>query len=298
MPIGTQNFGELLEPGLRVIYGQTYKRYQSKFPIVFDVEASQKAFEESLSLTGFGQIPEKVQGQSVSYVNPKQNWVHRLTNVTYGLGYIVTREMFDDDQYGKIRKYTKSLAVSVNDTREAVAADVLNNGFGTTVRSGGDGKALLDTGHLLGAGGTYKNELTTAADLDATSFEQALIDIGDLVDDAGLLVNLNPKRLIVPNELDWTATKLLDSTLDPDSGNNAVNPAKSRVPYTVWNYLTDPDAWFLTTDAMDGLVWYNRRMPEYTRDNDFDSENAKFKTTYRCVAGWDDPRGIFGSPGS
>ena len=296
--IGTQNFGKSLEPGLKVIYGQEYDRYPPIHPEVFDVQTSTKAFEESLSLTGFGQVPVKTQGKSVSFVDPKQNWVHRLTHITYGLGYSISREMYEDDQYGKIRKFTQSLAVSVADTREALPADVLNNGFVTTVRTGGDGLELLSTAHLLGGGGTYKNELTVAADLTATSFEQALIDIGDIVDDAGILMHLKPKKLIVPNELDWTATKLLESTLDPDSANGAVNPAKSRIPYVVWNYLTDPDAWFITTTAMNGLVVYNRWMPEYTRDNDWDSENAKFKTIFRCVSGWDDPRGIFGSPGA
>ena len=296
MSVGTSNFGELLEPGLKKIYGQEYAQHAEVYPMVFDVESSQKAFEESLSLTGFGQVPEKTQGQSVSYSDPKQNWVHRLTHVTSGLGYIITREMFEDDQYGKMRAFTRALARSVRHTVEVTSANVLNRAFSNSYL-GGDGLELCSTAHLLGGGGTWQNELTTAADLDATSLEQALIDIGDMVDDAGLLVRANVRRLVVPNELDWTATKLLDSTLEPSSANNAVNPAKSRMPYTVWNFLTDPDAWFLTTDIPNGLVTYFRRRPEFTRDNDFDSENAKFKTTYRMVAGWDDPRGVFGSPG-
>lgn len=297
MSVGTANFGELLEPGLRVIYGLEYDQYTEVYPRVFGVEPSTKAFEESLSLSAFGLVPEKDQGSGVSYANPKQNWKHRLTNLTYGLGYIVTREMNDDDLYGQIRKYTKALARSVRATVETVSSNVINRAFnGSYV--GGDGLELCSTAHLLGGGGTFKNELTTAADLTATSLEQALIDIGDMVDDEGLLIHAKAKGLIIPNELNWTATKLLESTLDPDSANNAVNPAKSIVPYTVWNYLTDPDAWFLITDVSDGLVFYWRRKPEYTRDNDWDSENAKFKTTFRCVAGWDNPRGIFGSPGA
>jgi len=297
MSVGTANFGELLEPGLRSIYGLEYESYKEIYPQVFDVEPSTKAFEESLSLSAFGQVPEKTQGAAVSYADPKQNWVYRLTNVTYGLGYIVHRELIDDDQYGKIRKYTKALAKSVRATVETIASNILNRAFNASY-TGGDGIRLCNASHLLGGGGTYRNTLSTAADLSATSLEQAFIDIGDLVDDKGLLIHAKAKRLVIPNELQWTATKLLESTLDPDSGNNAVNPAKGIVPYTVWNYLTDADAWFLSTDVPNGLVFYWRRKPEYTRDNDFDSENAKFKTIFRCIAGWDDPRGIYGSPGA
>jgi len=296
MSVGTSNFGELLEPGLKKIYGQEYAQYTEVYPRVFNVDSSTKAFEESLSLTGFGQVPEKVQGQSVTYNDPKQNWVNRLTHVTYGLGYIVTREMYEDDQYKKMAGFTRALARSVRHTIETINANILNNAFSSSY-TGGDGLELCSTAHLLGGGGTYQNELSTAADLSATSLEQACIDIGDLVDDAGLLVRAMPKMLVVPNELSWTAQKLLGSSLDPDSANNAINPANGLMPHTVWNFLTDPDAWFITTDIPNGLVTYFRRRPEFSRDNDFDSENAKFKTTYRMIAGWDDPRGLFGSSG-
>jgi len=297
MAVTTANFGELLEPGLKKIYGQEYAQYPEIYPKVFDVESSTKAFEESLSLTGFGQVPEKTQGASVSYSDPKENWVHRMSHVTYGLGYVISREMYEDDQYKKMGAFTKALARSVRHTAETIPSNVLNRAFNSTY-TGGDGLELCSTAHLLGGGGTWQNELTTAADLDATSLEQALIDIGDMVDDAGLLVRANPSMMVVPNELAWTAKKLFGSSLDPDSANNAINPANDLMPYTVWNFLTDPDAWFIKTDIPNGLVTYFRRRPEFTRDNDFDSENAKFKTTFRMSAGWDDPRGIFGSPGA
>lgn len=296
MASGTSNFGELLEPGLKRIYGLEYAQHSDVYPTVFNVDSSTKAFEESLSMTGFGEVPEKTQGQSVTYNDPKQNWVHRLTHVAYGLGFVVTREMFEDDQYKKMGGFTRALARSVRHSIEQTGANVLIRAFDSTYK-GGDGLELCSTAHLLGAGGTYQNELTTAADLDATSLEQALIDLGDMVDDAGLLMRAMPKRLIVPNELSWTAQKLLGSSLDPDSANNAINPANNLMPFTTWNFLTDPDAWFITTDVPNGLVYYMRRRPDFTRDNDFDSENAKFKTTFRVVAGWDDPRGIFASPG-
>jgi hypothetical protein len=293
---GTSNFGELLEPGLRTVYGLEYNPNAEMHPKIFRVESTSKQFEESLSLTGFGLAPEKIQGASVSYVDPKQNWVHRLTQVTYGLGYIITREMHDFDQYNKMKAFTRNLARSVTATRETIASNVLNRAFSNSYL-GGDGLELCSTAHLLGGGGTYANELSTSADLSESTFEQALIDIGDMVDDAGVLIHAKPKKLVVPNELDFTATKLLNSTLEPETANNAVNPAKGRVPYAVWNYLTDPDAWFILTDIPNGLVVYNSRMPDYTRDHDGDSENAKFKAIFRMVAGWDDPRGIFGSPG-
>ncbi len=298
MAVGTSNFGELLEPGLRSIYGLEYPLHVQMHPQIFDVRSSTRAFEESLSLTGFGQVPEKTQGASVSFVDPKQNWIHRITQVTYGLGYVVTREMNDFDQYGQMRAYTRALAKSVADTRETLPANVLNNGFDSAVATGGDGLELFSTAHLLGGGGTYANELSTAADLSETSFEQMLIDLGDMVDDAGIKMHAKPTKLVVPNELDYTATKLLESTLTPEDANNSVNPAKGRIPYVVWNYLTDPDAWFVLTDVMNGLIVYNSRMPDFTRDNDFDSENAKFKSVFRMAAKWDDPRGAFASPGA
>jgi hypothetical protein len=298
MPVSTSNFGELLEPGLRRIYGLAYAQYPEEYSQIFSVETSTRAFEESLSLSGFGLVPEKPQGSSVSYSTPKQNWVHRLTHTAYGLGYIVTREMFEDEQYRQINNFSRALARSVRYTIEAVAANVLNNAFDSSVATGGDGLELCSTAHLLGGGGTYRNELSAPADLSSTSLEQALIDISNLVDDQGLNIQAKPVKLVVPPKLDWTAQKLLGSTLEPESANNAINPANGRMPYTVNHFLTDPDAWFIITDVPNGLVFYWRRRPEFTRDNDFDTENAKFKTTFRFVAGWDDPRGIFGSPGA
>lgn len=297
MSVSSSDFGNLLEPGLKVVYGDDYRQHPEVYSKIFETLPSTKAFEETLSISATGQVPEKPQGSSILFVNPKQNWLHRLTHVTYGLGYIVTRELYEDDQYNKIKSYTKSLAKSVRDTIETLAANILNRAFNSSY-TGGDGLELCSTVHLLGQGGTYANELSTPADLTATSLEQALIDIGDMEDDAGLLMNANPKKLIVPKELSWTASKLLKSTLDPESANNSVNPAHNIMPYVVWNFLTDPDAWFILTDVSEGLKFYWRRYPEYTQDNESTTENAMFKTTFRCIAGWDDPRQIFGSPGA
>jgi phage major head subunit gpT-like protein len=297
MATNTTNFSEALEPGIRMWYGNAYKQYPEQYSKIFDVKTSTKSSEYSHSMTGFGLVPEKAQGASITYQDTKQGYKNTLTNVAYGLGFTVTRELFDDDQYNIIMKLPKALARSVRHTVEILSANILNNAFDNTY-TGADGKELCATDHPLLYGSTFQNEPTTASDLSATSLEQAYIDIGDYVDDRGLRIAAKSKLLVVPTELDWTARKLLGSSLDPESANNAINPANNMMPHTVNNFLTDPDAWFIKTDVEDGLIFYWRRRPEFTKDNDFDSENAKFKTTFRCIMGWDDPRGIYGSPGA
>jgi hypothetical protein len=296
-PITPSNFGELLWPGIRTIYGLQYREFPEEYSQIFNVESSSMAFEESLLLTGFGQVPEKSVGGSVTYNEPKQGWKHRITHTTYGLGFIVASELVEDDQYGKIRQYPKALARSVRQTIETIAANVLNRAFNNSY-TGGDGLELCSDAHLLKGGGTWQNEPSSAADLDETSLEQAFIDIDGWVDDEGLKVNANPKKMIVAVNNVWNSTKLLDSQQTPFDANNSVNPANKIVPWMKSSYLDDPDAWFLTTDVMNGLVFYWRRKPAFTRDNDFDSENAKFKTVFRMSVGWDDPRGVYGSPGA
>jgi phage major head subunit gpT-like protein len=296
--INSGNFGELLEPGIRRIYGDVYKQYPEEYTKIFNVESSTRAFEESLSITGFPLVPEMSEGSSVSFENPAQGFKHTITHVNYGLGFIVTRNLFEDDQYRKIRSYPAALARSVRQTVETVGANVLNNGFDSTVATGADGLELLSDAHLLKMGGTMRNELATAADLTETSLEQATIDIADFVDDQGLKLQATEKMLVIPKNLKWQAQKLLGSAQDPFSADNAINPAMNLMPWTVNHYLTDTDAWFIITDVPNGLIFYWRRRPEFTRDNDFDTENAKFKTTMRFSAKWDDFRGIFGSPGA
>lgn len=291
------NFSEALEPGIRMWYGAAYNQYPEEYTKIFDVKSSNKSSEYSHSMTGFGLVPEKTEGSSITYSDTKELYKNTLTNVTYGLGFNVTRELHEDDQYGIIEKLPKSLARSVRHTVETLGANVLNNGFSSSY-TGADGKELFATDHPLGYGGTGQNEPTTAADLSATSLEQALIDIADFRDDRSLRMAAMGKTLIVPTALAWTAQKLLGSSLDPESANNAINPANGLMPYTVNHFLTDTDAWFIKTDVPDSMVFYWRRKPEFTRDNDFDSENAKFKTTFRCIMGWDDWRGIYGSPGA
>jgi phage major head subunit gpT-like protein len=292
-------FSEALEPGINKWYGDAYNQYKEQYTQIFDVKTSRKSAEHSVSQTGFGLVPEKPEGQGVSYDDTAQLYKQTLTNVTYGLGFNVTRELVEDDLYNIIMKKPKSLARSVRHTVEILGANVLNNAFdGTNYADGADGKELCATDHPLGYGGTEQNEPTTAVDLSATALEQADIDIAALTDDRGLLLAAQGKKLIIPPALKWTAEKLLKSKLDPDSANNAINPANELMPFVVNNFLTDPDAWFIKTDVSESLVWYWRRRPEFTKDNDFDSENAKWKTTFRCIMGWDDWRGLYGSPGA
>lgn len=290
------HFSEALEPGIRKWYGDSYKQHKPQYTEIFDVKNSMKSSEYSMSHTGFGLVPVKNQAGSVSYTDTQQGNKNTLTNVTYGLGFIVSRELFEDDQYNIISKKPKALARSVRHTVETLGANILNNGFDSGY-TGADGKELFSTIHPLLGGGTEQNEPTTAADLSMTSYEQALIDIGSLKDDMSLRLAAKGTKLIVPINLDWSAQQLLRSSLDPESNFNAINPANGTMPYVVNNFLTDPDAWFIKTDVTDSMPFYWRRKPAFTKDNDFDSENAKFKTTFRCIMGWDDWRGIYGSPG-
>lgn len=294
----SSGFGELLFPGLKAIWGE-YPAKPMTYEKVFRMETSDKAYEKTLGITGFGLAVTKTEGGSITYDDAYQGVTQTLNHVAKGLGFQVTREMAEDDQYNKINRLPESLRFSINQTIETDAAGALNNSFSSTY-AGADGLELCSLLHTQIDGGTYKNELTTAADLSMTSLEQAFIDIGDITNDRSLLINLRARKLVIPTELEWTVRQLLESDKDPESNYNAINPAKGIFPegYITWSYLTDPDAWFILTDCPYGLVYYWRRRPDFTKDNDFDTENAKFKSTYRSIYGWDDPRGVFGSPGA
>ena len=298
MPINTGNFGELLEPGLDIIFGLEYPKYKQEWAESgFEYRQSSKLTEHILGLAGLGLLTEKAHGQGVTYDTMYQGAKTNATHVTYGLGAIITEEMYEFDQYDKINQVPTLLARSAAYTENTLPANILNRAFNTSY-TGGDGQSLCSTAHVLYRGGTFKNRPTNHNDLSPTSFEQALIDIGDYVDDAGNVFPVMPKKLVIPTELDWAATTLLYSTLDPDTANNAVNPAKGRVPYFINHFLTDPDAWFIITDVPNGLIYYWNKKARFTRDNDFDSENSKFKVVMRCVPTWGDPRCIYGNAGA
>lgn len=297
MAMSTSGFGELLYPGLYNIWGLEYPQYTEEYSKIFNVRTSTQAYEKTLGMAGFGLAVNKPEGTGVTYAQAFQGYTHTLTHVTNGLGFIVTSEMYEDDQYGKIKALPAALARSVRHTIEIDAANILNNGFSSG--TGADSQYLLDTDHTLVGGGTYQNEPSTATDLSMTSLEAMLALINDFTDDQGLIMNAKPKALVIHPDNEWTARQIDQSDKDPESNFNAINPAKGMFPggIVVNHFLTDPDAWFITTDIPNGLVFYWRRRPAFTKDNDFDTDNAKFKTTYRCIQGWDDPRGIVGSPG-
>jgi phage major head subunit gpT-like protein len=300
MPVYTTNFDELLEPGLRKIYGLAYGEWPTEYDKCFTMNTSKKASEYDLGMTGLGTMPTKPEGQPITYDTAYQGYKQTYTHTTRALGFQVTREMYEDDLYREIAKLPKELARSARETVEIITANHLNNAFSNTY-TGSDGLELCSTLHTTVAAGTYRNELSVAADLDATSLEQALIDIGtQFINDRGLKMAARPMKLIIHPANVWTAEKLLKSTLDPESAYNAVNPGKSSIPqgYMPMHYLTDADAWFILTDVPNGLNFFWRRRPEFATDNDFDSENAKYKATMRFSSGWTDPRGIFGSPGA
>lgn len=296
MAMNTANFGELLYPHLKSIYGDAYPEYKTEYTDIFDVQTTKRQYEESLSMSTLGAVPVKEQSAAIQYEDFKQNWTHRITQVAYALGFRVSRELYDFDQYGKINSFPKALKRSENHTIETVSANILNNAF--TSGTGGDGSYLCVTNHALGKGGTGKNKPTTVADLTQTSLSTANIDISAFTDDAGKLIQARPKMLIVPPALEWDAKVLLKSAQEPSTANNALNPAQNFVGYAVNHRLTDPDAWFVTTDIPDGLVFYWSCKPEFARDNDSDNLDAKFRTYFRFAVGWNDWRAIYGSPGT
>jgi len=297
--ITTGNFVELLEPGLKKIYGDKYNAWRKEYTEIFDILTSEKSSEEYQGITGLGNVSEKQQGKSVNYSDPQQGFKTTLTNITYGLGFIVTKEMAEDDLYNKINAMPSALAQSVMNTVETLGGLVLDRAFDSNFAFG-DGKELCATDHPLENGGTLSNELATPADLSETSFEQMTIDVAAFTDGQGLKINAMPQKLIVAQNDNYTAAKILQSNQEPETGNNAINPARGILPggYLVSHFVTDPDAWFVRTNVP-GLICQKRRWPaDMTRDNDFDTENGKFKTTFRLQYGAYDPRSIFGTPGA
>lgn len=301
MAITTGNHPKSLWPGVKAFFGKTYAEKPMVCEQVFSVMSSDKAYEEVVEETGFGLAPVKAEGQAVSYDTDTQGYVTRYTNVTYGLGAIVTREAIEDNQYESVatRKAAK-LARSMRQTKENVHANILNRAFNSSF-VGGDGKELLATDHPTLAG-NQQNELTVAADLSEASLEDLLILIRMARDSRGLRIQLEGQKLIVPPQLAFEATRIVSSVNQSGTANNDINAMKAMgmLPggIVVWDYLTDDDAFFITTDAPEGLTTFQRRALSLTQDNDFDTENARMKATERYSVGWSDWRGVFGSPGA
>jgi len=299
--INSSSFAKALWPGVNAWYGKAYDEYPVEHTKLFETFKSSKAFEEDVGISSFGLAHVKPEGAPIEYDSERQAFITRYNHVVYALGFVITREMVDDDQYAVVgQRKAQGLAFSMRQTKEIVAANVYNRAFNSSY-VGGDGKELLATDHPLFAGGTWSNELATAADLSEAALEQAHIDIAGFTNDRGLLIAVKPKTLIVPRQLMFEAKRILAPDGRPGTDTNDVNAMKAMglVPEVVVNhYLTDTDAWFLRTNAPHGMKHWERRADAFDMDNDFDTENAKYKATARYSFGWTDPRGLFGSPGA
>lgn len=299
--ITTGNHPKALWPGINAWFGVSYKEYPQEFSQVFDETSSNQAYEEDVEASGFGLAPVKLQGQGVSYDSHTQGYTTRYTHVAYALGYIVTKEELADNLYEKVSKSrARSLAFSMRQTKEVVFANIFNNGFDTNY-AGGDGLPLFSASHTS-LNGTWSNILSVAADLSEASLEDQLVNISLATNSRGLRIALTGQKLIVPPQEVFNATRIVKSTLQNDTANNAVNAVKAMglLPGGIvpWHYLTDPDAWFIKTDAPEGLKYFNRQAIEFTKDGDFDTENAKAKAYERYSGGWTDPRAVYGSAGA
>jgi hypothetical protein len=289
-----------LEPGLNALFGLEYKNYANEHAEIFDTENSDRAFEEEVMLSGFANAPIKAEGTGVTFDNAQETFTARYTHETLALAFAITEEAIEDNLYDRLAsRYTKALARSMANTKQVKAAKVLNNGFGTA--NGGDGKELLATDHPI-VTGTEQNELSTAADLNETSLEQALIDIAALTDERGLKIAAKGMKLILPSALQFTAERLMKSTQRVGTADNDINAVVSMgmIPqgYTVNHYLTDTDAWFIKTDVPNGLKHFVRAPLKTAMEGDFTTGNVRYKARERYSFGFSDWRGIFGSPGA
>jgi hypothetical protein len=295
--ITTGNHPKALWPGMHAFFGASYGEHPEEFKEIFDVEKSSKNYEEDTLVTGFGLAPVKTEGGGVSYDSETQGYTKRYRHTVYGLGYIVTQEELEDNLYETVsRKRIKRLAFSMRQTKEIVGANVLNRAFSSSY-VGGDSKELLATDHPSMAG-NWSNELSTAADLSEAALEDLVILIGQAKNDRGLNIALRATKLIIPVNLQFEAKRILKSEMQSGTANNDINALKGMFDFSVNHYLTDADAWFLKTDCPEGLRMFERRALEFTKDSDFDTENAKAKATMRFSVGWTDPRGLYGSPGA
>ena len=302
MAINTGAIAKALRPGVNTWFGNMYARYPDEHKEIFDSESSSMNFEEDVNVHGFGLGVVKPEGEAVTYDTMQQGFLKRYIHIVYALGFIVTREAIEDNLYMKLAKSnSEALALSMKQVKETVAANVLNRAFNNTY-TGADGLELCSTAHLLSKGGTFANELATAADLSEASLEQCLIDIAGFVDDANLKMQVKGRKLVIPRQLEFEASRILHSEYQNDTANNAINALyKGRyLPdgFCVNHYLTDTDAFFIKTDCPHGLRHFVRRSLMIDNDTEFDTDNMKFKASERYSFGWTDPRGIFGSPGA
>jgi hypothetical protein len=292
---------ELL-PGLNALFGMEYKRYGEEHKEIYETETSERSFEEETKLAGFSAAPVKPEGQAIAYDNAQEAWTARYNHETIAMGFSITEEAMEDNLYDSLSaRYTKALARAMAYTKQVKAAAVLNQGFNSAVTYG-DGVSLFSTAHPLISGGTNSNRPATAADLNETSLENAVIQIAAWTDERGLLIAAKPRKLIVPPALMFVATRLLETELRVATADNDINAIKNNgsIPegYAVNHFLTDTNAWFLTTDVPNGLKHFVRTPMSTSMDGDFDTGNARYKARERYSFGVSDPLGIYGSPGA
>ena len=302
MAISRSQLVKELEPGLNALFGLEYNRYDNEHAEIFTSESSDRAFEEEVMLTGFAGAAIKQEGAGVQFDQASEAYTSRYTHNTIALAFAITEEAIEDNLYDRLAsRYTRALARSMSQTKQTIAANILNNGFDSAY-TGGDGVQLLASNHPLANGSTFSNILATAADLNETSLEQSLIDIAGFVDERGLKIALQGKKLIIPKELQFTAERVLRSPLRTSTSDNDINAMLNMgmVPegYRVNHFLTDTDAFFVLTDAPNGMKNFVRSPIKTANEGDFDTGNVRFKARERYSFGWSDPRGIFGTPGA
>ena len=299
--ITSSSFAKLLWPGLNSIYGKSYNDYPVEWDKLFEKNSSDRAYEEDLGLSSFGLAAVKNEGAPIQYDSEHQGFTSRYNHVVYALGFIITREIYEDDQYGKVgAQKAKALARSMRQTKEIVGSNIYNRAFDSNY-VGGDGVELISALHPNVAGGVFSNKIATAADLSEAALEQAVIDIAGFRDDRGLLIAARPEKLVIPYQQQFEVKRILGSDGRVGTDLNDPNVLKNEGIFSTVitnHYLADPDAWYILTNVKDGLKYFERRGDAFEMDNDFDTENAKFKATARYSFGWSDPRSIYGSAGA
>lgn len=302
MAISRAQMLKQLLPGLNALFGMEYKRYPEEHKEIFEIETSDRSFEEEVKLSGFGAAPVKQEGAGIAYDSAQEAFTARYTHETIALGFAITEEAVEDNLYDSLSaRYTKALARSMAHTKQVKCAAVLNQAFNANVTYG-DGKSLCATDHPLVGGGVNSNRPSVGADLNETSLEAATIQIAAWTDERGLLIAAKPKKLIIPPALMFVATRILQTEQRVGTADNDLNAIKTNgtIPggYAVNHYLTDPNAWFLTTDVPNGLKHFVRSPMKTGMDGDFDTGNVRYKARERYSSGVSDPLGLFGSPGS
>ena len=301
MAISRQQLVKELEPGLNALFGLEYKRYDNEHAEIYDTENSDRAFEEEVMLSGFGNAQTKAEGSGVSFDDAQETFTSRYQHETIALAFAITEEAIEDNLYDRLAsRYTKALARSMANTKQVKAANVLNNAFDSNFK-GGDGKELCADDHPTLAG-SFKNELSTSADLNETSLEQSMIDIAQMTDERGLKIAARGVKMIIPSELQFTAERLMKSQGRTGTADNDINAiaAMGMIPqgYVINHFLTDSYAFFIKTDVPNGLKMFVRAPIKTAMEGDFDTGNVRYKARERYSFGFSDPRGIFGSPGA